>query len=60
MVQRLGLPASNAGGTGSNPGWGIKILHAKWHGKKKKKKKILLSKEAFGKAVEASFRPQLQ
>ena len=27
MVQRLRLRASTAGGTGSSPGWGTKILH---------------------------------
>ena len=37
-VQWLGLPAPNAGGKGSIPGWGIKILPAKQHGQKKKKK----------------------
>ena len=39
-VQWLGLPAPNAGGKGSIPGWGIKILPAKQHGQKKKKKSI--------------------
>ena len=31
-VQWLGLHASTAGGVGSIPGWGTKILHAVWHG----------------------------
>ena len=39
MVQWLGLCASTAGGTGSIPGWGSKILHAAWHGQKNKRKK---------------------
>ena len=29
---------SNAGGAGSIPGWGTKILHAPWRGQKKKTK----------------------
>ena len=28
MVQGLGFCASTAGGTGSSPGWGTKVLHA--------------------------------
>ena len=40
MVQWLGLRASTAGGTGSIPGRGTKILHAVWHGPKKKEKMI--------------------
>ena len=40
MVQWLRLHASIAGGIGSIPGWGTKILHAaQWPKKKKKKKK---------------------
>ena len=38
-VQWLGLCTSAAGGTGSIPGRGTKILQAAWHGQKKKKKK---------------------
>ena len=38
VVQWLGLPVSNAGGTGLIPGGGTEILHAAWHGKKKKRK----------------------
>ena len=38
-VQWLGLRASTAGGTGSIPGRGTKILHAAQYGQKKKKKK---------------------
>ena len=38
-VQWLGLCAPTAGGMGSIPGWGTKIPHAAWCGKKKKKKK---------------------
>ena len=36
MVQWLRLRASTAGGTGSIPGWGTKILHAARCGQKKK------------------------
>ena len=39
VVQWLGLRASNAGGTGSIPGWETRILQAVQCGKKKKKKK---------------------
>ena len=39
VVQWLRLCASTAGGTGSIPGQGTKILHAEWHGQKFKKKK---------------------
>ena len=48
VVQWLGLRASTAGGMGSIPGqgtkipgWGTKIMHAVWHGQKKKKILIL-------------------
>ena len=37
-VQWLGLQASTAGGPGSIPGQGTKILHAPQHSQKKKKK----------------------
>ena len=37
-VQWLRLRTSTAGGTGSIPGRGTKILHAVWHGQKEKKK----------------------
>ena len=37
VVQWLGLRASTAGGTGSIPGWGNKILQAAWCSQKKKK-----------------------
>ena len=37
-VQWLGLHASTAGGSGSIPGRGTKILHAAQHSQKKKKK----------------------
>ena len=33
-VQWLRLWASTAGGMGSIPGWGTKILYAMWHGQK--------------------------
>ena len=33
-------PPSNAGNVGSIPGWGTKIPHATWCGKKKKKKTL--------------------
>ena len=39
VVQCSRLCASNAGGTGSIPGWGTKISHAVQRGQKKKKKK---------------------
>ena len=39
MVQWLGLSAFAAKGTGSIPGWGIKIMQATQCNKKKKKKK---------------------
>ena len=38
MVQWLRLHASTAGGLGSIPGQGTKILQALWHGKKKNSK----------------------
>ena len=41
VVQWLELWASTAGGTGSILGWGSKILHALWHGQKKKKKNMI-------------------
>ena len=39
MVQWLGHCASIAGGTGSIPGQGTKILYAMWHGQKKKRER---------------------
>ena len=39
VVQWLRVHAPNAEGMTSIPGWGTKILHAKWYGLKKKKKK---------------------
>ena len=39
VIQRLGLLAFTAQGTGSIPGWGTKIPQAAWHGQKKKKQK---------------------
>ena len=36
VVQWLRLRGSIARGVGSVPGWGAKILHAVWHGQKKK------------------------
>ena len=33
------VKTTTAGGTGSIPGWGTKIPHATWQGKKKKKNK---------------------
>ena len=38
MAQWLRLCASNAGGTGSIPSQGAKILHVTWHGQKYKRK----------------------
>ena len=40
VVQWLGLCACTAGGTGSIPGWGTRILHTAWHGQKKQINKI--------------------
>lgn len=37
-VPWLGLHASTAGGTGVIPGWGIKIPHAVWQGKKQRER----------------------
>ena len=34
VVQQLGVCAPSAGGTGSIPDWGTKILHAMWCGQK--------------------------
>ena len=36
MVQWLRLHTSTAGGTGSIPGWGTKILYATWRSQKNK------------------------
>ena len=41
MVQGLRLCASTAGGTGSIPGWGTKMLHATSMAKKTNKQKDL-------------------
>ena len=41
VVQRLGLSASKAGGSGSIPGQLTKIPHAVWYSQKKKKKSSL-------------------
>lgn len=41
VVHQLRLHAANAGGTCYIPGKGTKILHARWYGQKKKKKKFL-------------------
>ena len=38
VVQWLDLCASTAGGMGSIPSWGTKILQAMWHSQEKKKK----------------------
>ena len=40
VIQWLGLHAFTAGGTGSIPGWGTKILQTTWCGQKKEKKRI--------------------
>ena len=37
VVQGLRLCVSTAGGTGSIPGPGTKILHARWYSQKKKR-----------------------
>jgi len=39
MVLWLRCHASTVGGTGSNPGWVTKILHATWGEKRKKERK---------------------
>ena len=39
VVQWLRVHAPNAEGMTSIPGWGTKILHAKWYGLKKKKRR---------------------
>ena len=39
VVQQFRLSTSNAGGTGSIPSQGTKILHAIWSSKRKRKKK---------------------
>ena len=44
VVQWLGLHASTAGGMGSIPGQGTKILYATQHGQKKKKNKQINNK----------------
>ena len=44
VVQWLRLHASTAGGAGSIPGWGTKIPHALWYGKKKKKVTVIIEK----------------
>ena len=46
-VQWLRLCASTAGGMGSIPGQGSKILHTKWHGQKKKRKRKKKEKKDF-------------
>ena len=47
MVQWLRLHASKAGDVGSVPGWGTKILHASWHGQKRKGRKKSRYREDF-------------
>ena len=37
VIQRLKFCTFIAGSMGSIPGWGTKILHALWHGQKKRK-----------------------
>ena len=44
-AQRLRLHSSNAGSTGSIPGWGTKVLHAAEHIQNVKKKKKKLSQK---------------
>ena len=39
-VQWLRIRASNAGGMGSIPGWGAKILHVTQYGKENKNKRV--------------------
>ena len=52
VVQWLKVHAPNAGGTTSVPGWGTKILHAKWYSLKKKKKKD--NRKPWGKEIHMS------
>ena len=47
-------PCSQCTGLTSVPGWGTKILHAKWYGLKKKKKKEKDNRKPWGKAVHTS------
>ena len=49
MVQWLGLHSFIAGGPGSIPAWGTKVLDALWHGLKNKTKSW--------KRKEARFKP---
>lgn len=48
---RLGVP--NAGGTGSNPGCGTKLLHAMQYNLKKKKPKLFCSLQTSWKTITA-------
>ena len=47
VVQSLRLRASTAGGTGSIPGRGTKVLHAAWHNQKKKRKDFVSPKKTY-------------
>ena len=51
MVQWLGLDAFTAVGLGSIPGWGTKILQAKWRGQNNKNNK----KENHGASLVAQM-----
>ena len=54
MAQWLRLCASNAGGAGSIPSQGAKILHVTWHGQKyKRKENSSLKKITTGKKLNS-------
>ena len=55
MVQWLGLCASTAGGLGSVPGGGTKILQASHFGQEKKKKKDSLLDQTLKKFKEKNW-----
>ena len=55
VVQWLRLHASTAGGVGSIPGQGTKILHTVQHGQKKKKKGMVVLSVFKGCSVAGSF-----
>ena len=68
VIQWLGIHASTAGGKGSTPGWGTKILHIVWPQASKQTKlsckdillflviiKLLQGKEKFRYSNESDF-----
>ena len=54
-VQWLRLSVSSVRDVGSISGWGTEILHALWHGQKKKKRKEHLNVSMFWKAQSPTF-----